>query len=170
MGYPCDKNFSQKIGRTRSFISGPADPFHNPHMVWCHMCTKNFFVKTKGTVEILRHHRTEKHLRRDQQWRYEHLKSVNTVTGKVQHMVRGRNGKILSKIEQAQELPKYILTELIDIGAMFPFTRTTSKEVLLHLEPPFTGQNSDMSHWRLHPKSRLPCLASTFEVASGVFY
>ena len=31
-------------------------------------------------MEILRHHRTEKHLRRDQRWRYEHLKSTDPIT------------------------------------------------------------------------------------------
>ena len=84
-GVPMKEEFFSKIGRTRSFISGPADPLHNPYMVWCHICKKNKSVKTKGTLEILRHHRTEKHLRRDQRWRYEHLKSVHPVTGKVQH-------------------------------------------------------------------------------------
>ena len=120
-GIPMKEEFFSKIGWTRSFISGPADPLHNPYMVWCHICKKNISVKTKGTLEILRHHRTEKHLRRDQRWRYEHLKSVDPVTGKVQHRVRGRNGKILSKIELAKELPKFIHVELIDIGERFPF-------------------------------------------------
>ena len=78
-------------------------------------------MKTKGVVEILRHHRTEKHLRKDQRWRYEHLKSIDPVTGKIQHRVRGRNGKILSKVELAQELPKFIYTELVDVGERFPF-------------------------------------------------
>ena len=120
-GVPMREEFFSKLGWTWSFISGPADPLHSPHMVWCHMCTKNFSIKTEGTVEILPHHRTEKHLRRDQKWRYEHLKSVDPVTGKVQHRVRGRNGKILSKIELAQELPKFIHPELFDVGERFPF-------------------------------------------------
>ena len=90
-------------------------------MVWCHICKKNISIKTKGTLEILRHHRSEKHLRRDQRWRYEHLKSVHPVTGKVQHRVRGRNGKILSKNELAKELPRFIHSELVDIGERFPF-------------------------------------------------
>ena len=120
-GVPMREEFFSKIGWTRSFISGPADPLHNPHMVWCHMCKKNFSVKTKGVVEILRHHRTEKHLRRDQRWRYEYLRSVDPVTGKILHRVRGRNGKILSKVEMAQELPKFIHTELVDVGKRFPF-------------------------------------------------
>ena len=131
-GIPMKEEFFSKIGWTRSFISGPADPLHNPFMVWCHICKKIISVKTKGTLEILRHHRTEKHLRRDQRWRYEHLKSVDPVTGKVQHRVRGRNGKILTKIELAKELPKFMHVELIDIGERFPFyddfvkgTRTT---------------------------------------------
>ena len=59
-GVPMGEEFFAKIGWTRSFISGPADPIHNPHMVWCHMCKKNFSVKSKGPLEILRHHRTEK--------------------------------------------------------------------------------------------------------------
>ena len=120
-GVPMREEFFSKIAWTRSFISGPADPLHNPYMVWCHMCKKNFSIKTKGTVEILRHHRTEKHLRRDQRWRFEHLKTVDDVSGKVQHRVRGRDGKILNKSDLAQELPKFIHTELVDVGERHPF-------------------------------------------------
>ena len=72
-------------------------------------------------MEILRHHRTEKHIRRDQRWRYEHLKSTDPVTLKTQHRVRGRNGKILSKMELAKELPEFMNVELVDIGKRFPF-------------------------------------------------
>ena len=72
-------------------------------------------------MEILRHHRTEKYLRRDQRWRYEHLKSTDPVTLKTQHRVRGRNGKILSKMELAKELHKFMNVELVDIGERFPF-------------------------------------------------
>ena len=61
-GIPMREEFCAKIGWTRSFISGPADPLHNPLMVWCHMCKKNFSIKTKGAFEILRHHRSERHL------------------------------------------------------------------------------------------------------------
>ena len=97
-GVPMKEEFFAKIGWTRSFISGPADPLHNPHMVWCHICKKNISVKSKGTLEILRHH-----------------------TGTVQHRVRGRNGRILTKIELAKELPLFIHAELVDIGERFPF-------------------------------------------------
>ena len=82
---------------------------------------KNISIKTKGTFEIIRHHRSEKHLRRDQRWRYEHLRSVDPISGKVQHRVRGRIGKVLTKIELAKELPKFIHAELVDIGERFPF-------------------------------------------------
>ena len=120
-GVPMREEFFAKIGWTRSFISGPADPVHNPHMVWCHMCKKNFSIRSKGAFEILRHHRTERHLRRDQRWRYEHLKSVDPSSGKIRHRVRGRNGKVLTAIELAKELPKFIHTELVDVGERFPF-------------------------------------------------
>ena len=115
------EEFFAKNGCTRSFISGPADPLHNPLMVWCHMCKKHFSIKTKGAFEILRHHRSERHLRRDQWWRYEHLKSTDPVSGKTQHRVRGRNGKILTKMELAKELPKIFVMELVDVGERFPF-------------------------------------------------
>ena len=120
-GVPMREEFFAKIGWTRSFISGPADPLHNPYMVWCHICKKNFSIRSKGTMEILRHHRTEKHLRKDQRWRYEHLKSTDPITLKTQHRVRGRNGKVLTKLELAKELPKFINVELVDIGERFPF-------------------------------------------------
>ena len=120
-GVPLREEFFAKIGWTRSFISGPADPLHNPYIVWCHICKKNFSIRTKGTMEILRHHRTERHLRRDQRWRYEHLKSTDPVTLKTQHRVRGKNGKILTRLELAKELPKFIHAELVDIGERFPF-------------------------------------------------
>ena len=120
-GVPMREEFFSKIGWTRSFISGPADPLYNPHMVWCHICKKNFSIKSKGPYEILRHHRTERHLRRDQRWRYEHLRSTDPVSGKVQHRVRGGNGKLLSKVELAKELTKFIHVELVDIGERFPF-------------------------------------------------
>ena len=61
---PMREEFSAKIGWARSFISGPADPLHNPYMVWCHMCKKYISIRSKGTMENLRHHRTERHLRR----------------------------------------------------------------------------------------------------------
>ena len=115
------EEFFAKIEWTRSFISGPADPIHNPHMVWCHMCRKNFSIKSKGPLEVLRHHRTEKNRRRDQRWRYEHFRSVDPVSGKIQHRVRGRNSKKLSKIELAGEMPKFFHSELVDIGERFPF-------------------------------------------------
>ena len=43
-GVHMKEEFFAKIGWTRSFISGPADPQHNPHMVWCHICKKNISV------------------------------------------------------------------------------------------------------------------------------
>ena len=123
-GVPMREEFFAEIRWTCSFISGcslPADPLHNPHMVWCHICKKNFSIRTKGTMEIFRHHRTEEHLRRDQRWRYEHLKSTDPVSLKTQHRVRGRNGKILTKLELAKELPMFIHAELVDIGERFSF-------------------------------------------------
>ena len=129
------KKIYAKIGWTRSFISGPADPLHNPHMVSCHKCKKNISIRRKGPVEILRHHRTERYLRRVQRWRYQHLKSVNSVTRRIQHRVRGRDEKIPGKIDLAEELPKFIHEELVYAGQRFLSTMTSSGEVQHPLSP-----------------------------------
>ena len=50
-GVPMREEFFAKIGWTRSIIFWPADPLHNPYMVWCHICKKNFAIRTKGTME-----------------------------------------------------------------------------------------------------------------------
>ena len=42
-GVPMREEFFLKSGWTRSFISGPANLLHNPHMVWCQMCKKELF-------------------------------------------------------------------------------------------------------------------------------
>ena len=73
---------------------------------------------TRLSTRALRHHRTERHLRRDQRWRYDHNRPI---TGNVQHRVRGGNGKILTKMELAKELPKFTHAELVDIGERFLF-------------------------------------------------
>ena len=135
-GAPMREEFFAKIGWTRSFIAGPADLIHNPHMVWCHICKRNFSIKTKGTVEILRQHRSERHLRRDQRWRYEYFKTVDPASGKVQHRVSGRNGKILTKIELTKELPKLIQAELSDIGERFHFNEDFIKGTTTALVTP----------------------------------
>ena len=46
-GVPVREEFFTKIDWTPSFISGPADPLHNPQMVLYHMCKKNFSAKKK---------------------------------------------------------------------------------------------------------------------------
>ena len=96
-GVPMREEFFANIGWTRSFIFGPQTP--SKTRTWSGaICAKNFSIRTKGPVEILRHHRKEKHLKRDQRWPYEHLKSVDSVNRKVQHRVRDRNAKALTKI------------------------------------------------------------------------
>ena len=45
---PCAKNFSVRLGGTRLFISGPADPLHNLYMVWCHYCKKNISIERRA--------------------------------------------------------------------------------------------------------------------------
>ena len=42
---------------------------------------------------------TERHLRKDQRWRFENLSIEDPVTKMVKHHVRGRDGKLLTPYE-----------------------------------------------------------------------
>ena len=76
---------------------------------------------SKGPREIERHFKTERHLRRDQRWRYENLKTVDPISGDEIHQVRGRDTKLLTKFQLAKELPKFINAELVELGERRPF-------------------------------------------------
>ena len=65
---------------TRIFVSGPIDPNWNKHKFFCQICKANISIHWKGVREILRHHASEKHLRRDQHWRYEYLYKIDPYT------------------------------------------------------------------------------------------
>ena len=75
----------------------------------------------RGLKEILRHHATERHLRKDQRWRYEHSVIEDPVTHVVRHYVRGKDMKLLTPLELEVEVPNFIDVELIDIGEKMLF-------------------------------------------------
>ena len=58
----------KKIRWMRAFISGPPDPVSNPHTVWCHICQKSLSIASRGSREIVRHHKGITHLRLYQRW------------------------------------------------------------------------------------------------------
>ena len=106
---------------TRTFVSGPVDPRWNPYKFYCQICKSNVSIYGKRAREILRHHSTEKHLRKDQRWRYEHLYEVDPVTKAKIHQVRRKDGKILTPYQLELELPKFRHVGLVEIGQKLPF-------------------------------------------------
>ena len=108
---------------TRTFVSGPVDPRWNRHKIYCQTCKCNVSIRSKGPKEILRHYVTERHLRKDQRWRYEHLTMEDPLTKRPRYQVRGRDGKILSNYQLQLELPHFIDCELVDIGDKLPFLK-----------------------------------------------
>ena len=106
---------------TRVFVSGPLDPKWNPNKIYCQICKCNVSIKAKGPKEILRHYATERHLRKDQRWRYEYLPIEDPIAKKLRQKVRGKDGKILSHYQLRLELPLFINAELVDIGEKLPF-------------------------------------------------
>ena len=105
---------------TRTFVSGPMDPRWNPYKFYCQICKANISIYGKGAREILRHHSSEKHLRKDQRWRYEYLYRIDPVTKTKIHQVRGKDGKLLSPYELEFELPHFISAPLVEIGQKLP--------------------------------------------------
>ena len=93
----------------------------NKYKFFCQTCKVNLSCKSKGALEVLRHHKTGKHLRRDQRWRYEHLKTTNPISGKTVYEVRDKYGRVLDPYQLAQELPKFIDAPLVELGPKFPF-------------------------------------------------
>ena len=64
-----DANF-RGMEWTKTFVSGPVDPRWNPYKIYCQICKGKISIYGRGAREILRHHATERHLRKDQRWRY----------------------------------------------------------------------------------------------------
>ena len=115
------EEYFEGMAWTRTFVSGPVDPKWNKYKFYCQICKGNVSIYGKGAREILRHYSTDKHLRKDQRWRYEHLSTIDPHTKAVQHQVRGKDGKILTPYQLEQELKYFIDAELVDIGEKLPF-------------------------------------------------
>ena len=113
--------YFQGMEWTRTFVSGPMDPQWNPYKFYCQICKANISIYGKGAREILRHHTSEKHLRKDQRWRYEYLYTVDPVTRTKINHVRGQDGKLLTPYQLEMELPKFIDAPLVEIGKKLPF-------------------------------------------------
>ena len=106
---------------TRTFVTGPLDPEHNKHKFFCQICKTNVSISTKGAREIVRHFQCESHFRKDQRWRFEHLRTKDKVTGQVVHEVRGKNGQVLTPLELEREKQYFMAAPLIETGCSYPF-------------------------------------------------
>ena len=85
------------------------------------MCKTNVSICSKRAREIVRHYQSESHLRKDQRWRYEHLRRTDQLTGVVSYKVRGKDGQVLTPFEIEKEKPLFENVPLVDIGCKYPF-------------------------------------------------
>ena len=106
---------------TRTFVTGPLDPEHNKHKFYCQICKTNVSIFSKGAREIVRHFQCESHFRKDQRWRYEHLRKKDKVTGRIVHEVRGKKGQLLTPLELEKEKPFFMQVPLVETGSSNPF-------------------------------------------------
>ena len=116
------EEYFEGMAWTRTFVTGPLDPRWNPYTFYCQICKGNVSIYGKGDREILRHYATERNLRKDQRWRYEHLVIEDPITKTIHHQVRGKDGKVLTSHQLELELPKFMAAPLVDVGDNSPFT------------------------------------------------
>ena len=69
----------------------------------------------------VRHFQAESHFRKDQRWRYEHLKKKDKATDLVTNEVRGKNGQILTPLELEREKLYFESAPLVETGCDYPF-------------------------------------------------
>ena len=103
---------------TKVFVTGPLDPVLNKYKFYCQICKTNVSIFAKGAREIVRHYRTEDHLRKDHRWRYEHLGKLDKVSGTIAHAVRGKDGHVLTTFELQKEKPLFESAPLVDISLL----------------------------------------------------
>ena len=106
---------------TRTFVSGPVNTRWNPYKFYSQNCKANISIYGKGAREILRHHSTEKHLRKDHRWRYQDLYTIDPITKTKIHQLRGKDGKILTPYQLEMEHPHFKHAELVEVGQKLPF-------------------------------------------------
>ena len=111
----------QGHGVDQNFCVWPSRPSLEPLQIFCQICKGNISIYGRGAREFLRHHQSERHLRKDQRWRYEHLSVEDPATNTVRHHVRGRDGKLLTPYELEQELKHFNDEPMVDIGEKLPF-------------------------------------------------
>ena len=104
----------------RIFVTGPMDPAHNKYRFYCQICKYNVSMFSRGAGEIPRHYKREKHLRKDQKWRYVNLVQYHPISKVPIHQVRGWNGKVLDHDQLQRELPLFENAPLVDIGPKLP--------------------------------------------------
>ena len=82
-----DKVFKEtyfcKIGWSRVFVIGPMNPLENPHCFFCRICQRDVSIYWKGAAEVecMSISTSHEHFRRDQKWRYTHLRCTDPITG-----------------------------------------------------------------------------------------
>ena len=99
----------------------PTRPGAQQAQIYCQICKTNVSIFTKGAREIVRHFQCESHFRKDQRWRYEHLKKKDKVTGRIVHEARGKKGQLLTPLELEREKPLFMQAPLVETGCSYPF-------------------------------------------------
>ena len=91
-------------------------PEVEPLQALCQICKADTSIYGRVAREILCHHSTKKHLRKDQRWRYEDLYKVDPVTKTNIHHVRGKDVTLLTPYQLELKLPDFNGVEFVEIG------------------------------------------------------
>ena len=92
------------------FFSGPKEPGDNPYSAYCHICSINISVWSKGHHDIVRHWKRERHFRREQLYRDSHGMDV---------LDRERNVLTGRKLEVEREI--FSTAKVVELGPRYPY-------------------------------------------------
>ena len=106
---------------TRTFVSGPMDPRWKAYKFYCQICKGNISLYGRGDKVILRLHSPERHLRKDNRWRYEHLAVEDPLIKTIHHQVRDGKGQMLAPKYLRREYEYFKRAALVDIREKLPY-------------------------------------------------
>ena len=105
---------------TCTFVTGPLDPEHNMHKLYCQIRKTNALIYSKGAREIVRHFQCESHFRKD------HIGGMNSWGRRTESTVAKstrsvKNGQILTPLELEKEKVHFMSAPLVKTGCSYPF-------------------------------------------------
>ena len=134
-----------KIPWATKIFSGPKDPHENPYSAFCHICSANVSIKSKGYRDIIRHWLRERHFRKEQKYRDYHGMDI-----------LDERRQVLTGVRLENERKEFEHHPLVDLCERYPYYGEVVE---------VTGEFSDVTdeQLRIQLKVSIDFLTSIFQ-------